>query len=129
MPIEFTLTTFISATPREIYQAWLHGDLHTAMTGGSATGEPEEESEFSAWDGYISGKNIELVEDEKIVQKWRTTEFKATDSDSDLEILLKPTEGGSEVTLKHTNIPENQPDYEQGWRDHYFTPMKDYFSD
>jgi activator of HSP90 ATPase len=36
-----------------------------------------------AWNMYISGKNIELVKDKKIVQEWKTTEWpKATNRQS-----------------------------------------------
>ena len=125
----FELTTFISASPKEVYSSWLNGDQHAAMTGAPATGKPEIGAEFTAWDGYISGKNKELVQDEKIVQSWRTTEFKDDDDDSILEVHLKPADGGCELTLIHSRIPENQPDYEQGWSDNYFDPMKEYFGE
>ena len=127
--MEFKITTVISATPTEIYNAWLNGDQHAAMTGAPATGKAEIGADFTAWEGYISGKNLELVSDEKIVQSWRTTEFMDDDEDSLLEIYMKSTDDGCELTLIHSRIPDNQPDYELGWRDHYFKPMKDCFSD
>lgn len=129
MNTKFKLTTFISASPSEIYKAWLDGDQHAAMTGAPATGKAEVGVEYSAWDGYIFGRNLELVPEEKIIQSWRTSEFRDDDEDSLLEVYLKPADGGCDLTLVHHRIPENQPDYEQGWRDHYFNPMKDYFSD
>jgi len=125
--MEFTLTAQFPVPASEIYSSWLNGDQHAAMTGAPATGKAEIGAEFTAWDGYISGKNMELVSDEKIVQAWRTTEFMDNDDDSILEIHLKPADGGCELTLIHSRIPDNQPDYEQGWYDHYFTPMKDCF--
>lgn len=98
------------------------------MTGASATGAAEVGAKFSAWDGYIYGKNINLVPNRKIVQLWRTTEFKETDEDSILETELKVSSGDScDLTLKHSNIPGNQPDYKQGWIDYYFKPMQEYF--
>lgn len=126
--MEFTVKAQFPVTVSEIYNAWLHGDKHAAITGSPATGNPEIGAEFTAWDGYISGKNLELTENEKIIQAWRTTEFSEEDEDSLLEVYLKPIEEGCEVTLIHSRIPENQPDYKQGWEDHYFTPMRDCFS-
>jgi hypothetical protein len=38
-------------------------------------------------------------------------------------------EGGTRITFRHTDIPEGQSArYEQGWIDHYFRPMKEYFA-
>lgn len=121
------LTTTINASPAEIYEAWLDGAKHGAMTGGEASGMNEEGTSYTAWDGYIWGKNVELQPSSKIVQTWRTTEFAESDEDSRLEVHLEAKGSGTEVKLIHTNIPEGQTQYEQGWVDHYFTPMKEYF--
>ena len=40
---------------------------------------------ITAWDGYISGRNVELIPGERIVQTWRTSEFGVSDPDSNLE--------------------------------------------
>ena len=114
--------------PSVIYIAWLTSYLHEKMTGGAASCGNTVGDAFSAWDGYITGKNIELVENEKIVQSWRTSEFDKGDEDSILTVSLKKVKGGTKVTLNQTNIPEGQTQYKKGWIDHYFTPMKAFFS-
>lgn len=58
---------------------------------------------------------------------WRSSEFAATDQDSLLEIFFEGAEGGTRITIRHTEIPEHGMQYQQGWVDAYFTPMKDYF--
>jgi activator of HSP90 ATPase len=118
--------TFL-ATPKELFNAWLDSDKHTAMTGGKANCNAKVNGEFSAWDGYISGKNISLIEDKEIIQEWRTSEFKESDKNSELIIQFQETEKGCQLTLIHNYIPEGQSDYEQGWINHYFEPMKTYF--
>lgn len=123
----FSIRHTFPVKPDLIYTAWLNGDLHSAMTGGWAEGEAIEGKNFTAWDGYISGKNIKLIPSQKIVQSWRTTEFKDTDQDSRIEIELQEVEQGCLFILKHKGIPEGQPDYEQGWKDHYIKPMSHYF--
>ena len=66
--------------------------------------------------------------DQKIVQSWRTSEFGENDEDSILTILLQETDnGGTQLTMIHSNIPEGQTQYEKGWVNHYFEPMKGYF--
>jgi activator of HSP90 ATPase len=72
-------------------------------------------------------ENRQLVPNEEIVQTWRTSEFKEEDADSELIVRLAPVDGGSELTLIHNEIPEGQPDYEQGWIDHYLNPMLEHF--
>ena len=102
MPFAFTLSDTIPATPRQIYDAWLDSDGHTAMTGGAATASPVEGAAFTAWDDYISGRNLALEPGRRIVQSWRTTRFTAEDADSQIEVLLEPVAGGTRLTLHHT---------------------------
>ena len=115
--------------PEELYDAWLDGEMHTEMTGGDATCEPIVGAEFTAWDGYITGTNLELDPPHRIVQSWRTTEFDDDDDDSRLELIFEPTEdGGTLLTLLHTNIPEGDGEkYLAGWNEHYLEPMQTYF--
>lgn len=117
----------IPASPDEIYRAWLSSEGHTSMTGGEANCSDEIGTEFDAWDGYITGKNIALEPNRRIVQSWRTTQFEDSEPDSQIEVLLKPAENGTLLTLKHTSVPDDGDHYRSGWQDHYFEPMKEYF--
>jgi len=126
--MEFTLKTKFDATAKEIYTAWLSSDGHTNMTGGDATVTDKVGATFTAWDGYIEGKNIELEPFKRILQSWRTSQFEENEDDSQIEILLKEFEGQTELTLIHTNLPESGDHYRKGWDEHYFQPMKAYFS-
>jgi uncharacterized protein YndB with AHSA1/START domain len=128
MPFSFTLSDTIPATPRRIYDAWLDSDGHSAMTGGGATASLLEGAAFTAWDDYISGRNLVLQPGRRIVQSWRTTRFTPADADSQIEVLLEQIEGGTRLTLHHTDVPDGHTGYQDGgWQDHYFEPMKRYF--
>jgi len=130
MKNEFTVTAMIAAAPEKIFRAWLSTEGHAAMTGSPAKVEPRVGGTFSAWDGYISGKTLELKPYTRIVQAWRTTEFPEGSADSHVELMLEPVEGGTRITLVHSGIPAGQADeYRQGWDDFYFKPMKEYFSE
>ena len=123
-----TLWEIFPASPREIYDAWL-SSAHGKMVGSTATVDPRVGGAFTAWDGYIRGTTLELEPYRRIVQAWRTTEFSAASPDSRLELLLEQVEGGTRLTIRHTEIPEGQSaSLEQGWIDHYFRPMKEYFA-
>lgn len=127
MPIEFKLEETFPVSPAVIYHAWLNSDEHSNMTGGSAECSSEPDGRFTAWDGYISGFNKSLTENQRIVQSWRTTEFESGDQGSELIIELQETKEGCILALTHTDIPDGQSDYKQGWIEHYFAPMKEYF--
>jgi uncharacterized protein YndB with AHSA1/START domain len=130
MPYSFTLTTTIPASPQEVYEAWLDSLAHSEMTGGAATMSNEVGAEVSAWDTYITGRNLELVPGERIVQTWRTSEFGDEHEDSIVTLTLEPVEEGTLLTLEHTNVPDEQRSYEEnGWQENYFEPMIAYFSE
>ncbi len=126
---EFTISTILPCTPETVFRAWLSSEGHTAMTGSPARVEPRVGGAFTAWDGYISGRTSELKPYTRIVQAWRTTEFPEDCADSRIELLLEPVEGGTKLTLTHSNIPEGQAaSYKEGWDESYFQPMKEYFA-
>jgi uncharacterized protein YndB with AHSA1/START domain len=123
-----TLWEIFPASPREIYEAWL-SSAHGKMVGSTATVDPRVGGAFTAWDGYIRGTTLELEPYRRIVQAWRTTQFPPASPDSRFELMLEQVEGGTRLTIRHTEIPEGQGGiYEQGWIDHYFRPMKEYFA-
>jgi uncharacterized protein YndB with AHSA1/START domain len=129
MPYTFILTATIPASPQEIYEAWLDSLGHSEMTGGEARMSEEIGAEVSAWDDYISGRNLELIPGERIVQTWRTSEFTDEDEDSVISIVLAEVDDGTLLTLEHSNVPDEQRSYEEsGWQSHYFEPMVAYFA-
>ncbi len=128
MKREFTVSTKLAATPEQVFRAWLSSEGHAAMTGSPASVEPRIGGNFNAWDGYITGKTVELKPYNLIVQAWRTTEFADGDPDSKIEIVLKPVADGTKLTLFHCDLPEGQAEsYESGWEESYFGPMREYF--
>jgi uncharacterized protein YndB with AHSA1/START domain len=129
VPYNFTLATIIPASPQEIYDAWLDSVAHSAMTGSEASMSDAAGDAVSAFDGYISGRNLELVPGERIVQSWRTAEFEEDHPDSLITVTLEDADGGALLTLVHANVPDQLTSYEQGgWEEYYFEPMKAYFS-
>jgi activator of HSP90 ATPase len=129
VPYDFTLSCALPASPEVIYDAWLDSEAHSAMTGAEAKMSTEVGANVSAWDGYITGKNLELIKGERIVQSWRTSQFSDSDPDSIISVTLAPLESGARLTLHHQRVPDGQTSYEKGgWEDYYFKPMKEYFA-
>ncbi|MBM3136847.1 MAG: hypothetical protein FJZ98_01525 [Chloroflexi bacterium] len=114
--------------PSQLYKDWISSIGHSAFTGSPAVIDPKVGGNFTAWDGYIWGVTLELEQDKRIVQSWRTTEFPTQASDSRIELFFEPFNGGTKFTIRHSNIPDGQSDgYEAGWEDYYFKPMQEYY--
>jgi uncharacterized protein YndB with AHSA1/START domain len=129
MAYTYTLSAIIPASPLEVYEAWLDSLGHSEMTGSEAQMSDEVGAEVSAWGGYISGRNLELVPGERIVQSWRTSEFDDEHADSVITITFEAADEGTLLTLVHSNVPDDQRSYEEGgWQSNYFDPMVVYFS-
>ena len=130
MKNEFKLTATFSVKTGAIYKAWLSTQGHTLMTGSPAKVTGHVQGDFTAWDGYIWGTFLELDENKRIVQTWRTGEFPEDAEDSRVEILFEEVNGKTKLTLKHSNIPDGQAEsYKSGWEDFYFKPMREYFGE
>ena len=124
----FTTSRTIPATPELLYECWIDADNHSAMTGASASSDPKLGGGFTAREGYIEGTHLELEPFTRIVQRWRTLDFPVEAPDSLLEIVLEPSNGGTLLTINHSELPDGQGDsYKLGWAESYFDPMTTYF--
>ncbi len=106
----FRLTTVIHAKRKRVYDAWLNSKEHGAFTGAKARVQAKVGSRFTAHEGYISGRILELKPSRVIVQSWRTTEFPPNAVDSRLELRLEDTATGTRITLLHSDLPPHQAD-------------------
>ena len=64
-------SVLLKATAHDIYEALMDSNKHSEFTHSPAVIHREVGGEFSAFDGWASGKTVELIPDKKIVQKWR----------------------------------------------------------
>ena len=120
----------IKATSNEVYDAFMDPKKHSKFTGSKATGKAIVGQKFSAWDGYIKGKNLELEEGKKIVQTWITTDWPQDFPPSRLELTFKDLVDKTEITMEHSNVPfTKESDLRQGWIDFYWKPLKHYFEE
>lgn len=125
-----TQKVFVSGVaPGNVYRAFVDPKTHAAFTGSPATGSPRVGGKFTAWDGYISGVNRELVKGRKIVQDWSTTEWPPDAPPSTVTFTFKALKGGTEIRMVHAKVPAEQAaSYRQGWIDYYWEPLKAYLS-
>ena len=119
----------VDASPSEVYEMYVDAKKHAEFTGSAATGVARVGSSFSAWDGYISGKFLELKQGQRIVQEWRTTEWPEGYPSSVVEVSVERKGKKTQLTIVHSSVPAEQADnYARGWTDYYWEPLKRHFS-
>ncbi|OKL38913.1 SRPBCC domain-containing protein [Pontibacter flavimaris] len=115
----------IPAEPEEVYVALTNPYTLQLWTGEPAEMSTEPGSEFSLWEGSITGKNLEFEENSKLVQQWY---FGEQAEPSIVTIKLHPHKYGTSVELRHINIPdEAYEDITEGWDDAYFASLIDFY--
>lgn len=114
----------LEASPADVYNALTNPMMIEIWTGEPAEMSTEPGSEFSLWDGEITGRNIEFVPNDKIVQSW----FFGEDSESIVTIKLHSDKQGTNVEVHQTNIPdEAYENISEGWESDYIGGMKELF--
>jgi len=116
----------IPAEPGEIYLALTNPATIQLWSGEPAEMSTQPGSEFSLWDGSITGKNVEFEPGKKIIQQWYFGDHPET---SIVTIKLHPHAQGTSVELKHENIPdEDYDDSVDGWNTIYFGSLHDFYA-
>jgi uncharacterized protein YndB with AHSA1/START domain len=117
----------IPAPPEDVYAALTNPVTLQLWTGEPAEMSTEPGSEFSLWDGSITGKNLEFETGKKLIQQWY---FGDQAEESIVTILLHPKGLGTSVELLHTNIPdEDYEDMTDGWNNSYFGPLREFYTE
>lgn len=108
--------------------------LSAAMQSGMApAGKPVEVSSeaggaFSAFGGYITGRQVELVPNERIVQAWRAASW-GPGQYSIARFQLIEQGSGTKLVFDHTSFPPDQREHlAQGWKANYWEPLEKYFA-
>jgi len=119
-------TVIFAASPHDVYELIMDEKKHAKFTDGKAKVSREIDGAFSAYDGWIFGKNVELVQDKKIVQTWAANDDEWPEGhESKVTFEFKKTKDGTELTFTHEKVPKEwYDDLCHGWIEHYWEPMK-----
>jgi activator of HSP90 ATPase len=121
-PIRQTVT--FKAAPHDVYEALMDSRKHAAFTGDSAKISRKVGGAITAYGEYVTGRNVELVLDKKIVQAWHAADW-PDGHESTVTFILKRVPGGTRLSFSHRDVPENDVEaIRQGWKDNYGEPMK-----
>jgi len=116
----------INAEPSDVYSAITNPYTIELWSGYPAEMSTEPGSEFSLWEGDITGKNLEFIQDKKVVQEWY---FGDQPEKSVVTISIFPDKDNSSVTVEHTNIPDEEYDnIAEGWREYYIGGIINFFN-
>ena len=122
----FKKTFTINAEPSDVYSALTNPYTIELWSGYPAKMSTEPGSEFSLWEGDITGMNIEFIQDKKLVQEWYFGDQKEK---SLVNITITPDREFSKVTVEHSNIPDADfNDIAEGWREYYIGAIISFFN-
>ena len=116
------------ANPQSIYNALLDSKQFAAFTGAPADIHSEVGGAFSCFDGVISGRNIELVPNQRIVQAWRVSAW-PPGVYSIVKFELKAQGSGTKLIFDHSGFPDGAREHlDMGWKAKYWTPLQKYLA-
>src|SRR5262249_29979197 len=117
------------ASSKVIYQLLADSRLHSTFSGKPANISRKVGGAFSAYSGYITGINVDLLPGKRIVQAWRAKDFPTGIFSMATFNLSATRDGGTELVLTHRGVPKDLiPRIENGWRESYWNKMKHYLS-
>ncbi len=119
-----------NTSPHEVYEVLMDPVKHAELVNSNAEISQEVGGKFKIYDGYIEGKNIELVKDKKIVQDWKGDEdCWPEDHYSRITILLEEVDEGTWLVFTQKEMPEKcYANFYDGWFDNYWKPMQNMFT-
>jgi activator of HSP90 ATPase len=80
--------------------------------------------QFSLFGGHITGRQVELVPNQRIVQAWRAGSWPAGIY-SIARFDLVEQDSGTRIVFDHTGFPNGEAEsLASGWRAHYWEPMQ-----
>lgn len=122
---DFKKYFIIPAAPEDLYMALTNPATIQLWSGEPAEMSTEVGSEFSLWEGSITGKNLEFIHGKKIVQQWY---FGDQQEESIVTIILHEHQQGTSLELRHVNIPdEAYDDIVEGWNEVYMCGLIDFY--
>lgn len=128
--VDLSCTYFVPC--HVLYKAFLDSRDLSRIALSNSVVNPTVGGEFSMYNGGVTGSIVELVPDEKIVQKWRFSQW-APGCYSTLELtFIRKGDSRTELRVHQTGIPErdhhDNPDQEvlviNGWNDKFFMTLE-----
>ena len=115
---------YINASAEKTWKALTEKQEIEKWGGGPAEMDENIGTNFYLWGGDIHGTNIEIIQNVKLVQDWFGGNW---EKPSRVVFTLKPTGTKTQLSLLHTEVPENEvSNFDSGWDDYYLGAIKKY---
>jgi activator of HSP90 ATPase len=131
------------ATPERVYKALIDTkqfdrivELSGVMKAGTlppGANKPTQISRevggaFMLFGGYITGRHLELVPSQRIVQAWRVGAW-PTGVYSIAKFQLLPQGSATKIVFDHTGFPKGDAEHlASGWNEHYWQPLAEFLA-
>jgi activator of HSP90 ATPase len=119
----------LRASTKRVYDSFLDAKQFSEWSGGApAEISRDPGGAFSCFGGMITGRNIELIPNQRIVQAWRAGNWpEGVYSIVQFELNAQGSE--SRLTLRQTGFPDGNKDHlETGWHKMYWEPLRKYLA-
>jgi uncharacterized protein YndB with AHSA1/START domain len=130
------LETVFKASRKRVYEALTDAkqfnkvtQLSAAVQSGMAPATPTAEianapgGAFSFFGGYVTGRNVELVPNERIVQAWRAGSW-PPGIYSIVKFDLVEQGSDTKMVFDHTGFPKGEAEHlVEGWKTNYWAPL------
>ncbi|KAB0802615.1 hypothetical protein PPYR_04804 [Photinus pyralis] len=122
-----SVTEKFQCRARDLYDALTRIEMVTAFTRGQVKLELVPGGSFELFGGNISGNFVELIPNEKIVQKWRCKQW-PSEHFSTVTIKLDQKSDHTVLHVVQTDVPRSEADAtKQNWERYYWNSIKQTF--
>ncbi|MFN0275424.1 MAG: SRPBCC domain-containing protein [Chitinophagales bacterium] len=126
----FTQQIQFNTTPQQLYDIIMLEKLHAEVMQADAKISNKVGGKFDIWDGYITGKNVELIIGKKIVQEWHALEMPLGHISLVTFEFIPQKSNTTLLKFTHANVPVDvSANYEKGWVENYWEPIKAWLKD
>lgn len=118
----------IPADPAQVYAVLADAEALSGLSGMTGAVGRSAGEEFSAFEGHVIGRQIELVPGERIVQTWRFPVWEPG-TYSIVRFTLVAEDGGTRLVIDQHGEPDDWHDHiDANWPTFYLTPLTRHFS-
>lgn len=112
-----------AAPPERVYAVLTNAEQFKAMTNAPAEIDATAGGAVSLFGGMITGNNLEMVPNQRLVQAWRAGNW-APGMYSIARFELTPSGAGTKLVFDHSGITDDMREHlDAGWHKMYWEPL------